>query len=167
MNNKHSLAPAGPIPTAPGTQTEHGTTSNFQALAITAAILILLIFSVMAFIANNQAGRQPQTITVSESQAGNRITMQIGDTLQATLEGNPTTGYNWSAEGLDSTILKSAGEPEFRPASSALGASGTVTCRFTAVSEGQTTLKLIYSRPFEKGVPPLRTFTVTVVVAGR
>ena len=59
------------------------------------------------------------------------------------------------------------GEPEFHPASSALGASGTVTFRFEAVGAGQTTLKLIYSRPFEKGVLPPKTFAASVLVTSQ
>ncbi len=65
---------------------------------------------------------------------------------------------------MDATVLEPAGEPEFRPASSALGAGGTVTARFVAVGAGQTTLTLNYARPFERDVPPLKTFTVSVLV---
>jgi predicted secreted protein len=70
-------------------------------------------------------------------------------------------------ESLDATVLKVVGEPEFHPASSALSASGTVTYRFEAVGAGQITLKMIYSRPFEKGVPPQRTFAASVLVTNQ
>jgi predicted secreted protein len=35
---------------------------------------------------------------------------------------------------------------------------------FEAVAVGQTTLDLVYHRPWEKDVPPARTFGVTIVV---
>ncbi|MBM4429116.1 MAG: protease inhibitor I42 family protein, partial [Chloroflexi bacterium] len=41
---------------------------------------------------------------------------------------------------------------------------GKMTLRFTGVAAGQTALKLIYHRSFEKDVPPVKTFEVTVVV---
>jgi inhibitor of cysteine peptidase len=108
-----------------------------------------------------------KTLTLSEPQAGSQAVLQVGDMLQVNLEGNPSTGYMWSVEGLDATVLKLIGEPEFHPAGSALGASGTVTYRFEAVGAGQTTLKMIYSRPFEKGVPPQKTFAASVLVTSQ
>jgi predicted secreted protein len=130
----------------------------------TVALLVLLLIAGLALLVGLQADHQPATVTIGEPQAGGQVSLQVGDVLQVNLDGNPSTGYSWSAKGLDATVLEQAGEPEFRPASSALGASGTVTARFVAVGAGQTTLTLSYARPFERGVPPLKTFTVSVLV---
>ncbi|HEU5099003.1 MAG TPA: protease inhibitor I42 family protein [Roseiflexaceae bacterium] len=121
----------------------------------------------MAFLVTKPAGRQPNTITLGEPQAGSQAVLQVGDMLQVNLEGNPSTGYTWSVESLDASVLKVVCEPEFHPAGSALGASSTVTYRFEAVGAGQTTLKMIYARPFEKGVPPLKTFAASVLVTSQ
>ncbi len=172
MDIKHSSGTHRHILVTSGPRAKRNILPTASALTRTAAILIILLFVAVALVAgnNNRASRLnrlPQTVTLSEAQAGNSITMEIGDTLQVVLEGNPSTGYSWSVEGLDAAILKSTGEPEFHQATDALGASGTVTSRFEAVGKGQTVLKMIYSRPFEKGTSPLRTFDVTVVITGR
>lgn len=103
-------------------------------------------------------------IRLSQKDAGSTIEMKVGDRLEATLAGNPTTGYQWTVDAVDSAILKQSGEPVFESDSKALGAGGQMTFRFEAVAAGQTTLRLIYHRPFEVGVPPTDTFEVTVVV---
>jgi inhibitor of cysteine peptidase len=131
------------------------------------AALVLVLIAGLAFVVSKPAGRQLKTITLSEPQAGSQAVLQVGDTLQVNLEGNPSTGYTWSVESLDVSVLTLAGEPEFHPASGALGASGTLTYRFEAVGAGQTTLNMIYSRPFEKSVPSLKTFAASVVVTSQ
>ncbi len=105
-----------------------------------------------------------ETKMIGTSDAGKTIGLNVGDTLEVTLEGNPTTGYNWEATSLDTSILKQVGEPAFTPSSTAIGSGGQVTLRFEAVGSGQTTLHLDYHRSFEPGVAPLQTFEVTVQV---
>lgn len=125
------------------------------------AILTLLVIALIgAACANN--GKQTKTIGASDS--GKTVTLSVGDTLKVTLEGNPTTGYNWEAQSLDTSMLKQVGEPAFTPTTSALGSGGQVTLSFDAVGKGQTTLNLIYHRSFETGVAPLHTYQVTVQV---
>ena len=62
------------------------------------------------------------------------------------------------------SIIKPSGEPEFKPSSDALGPAGKYILRFEAVAAGQTALKLIYHRPFEKDTPPAQIYDVTVTV---
>ena len=100
---------------------------------------------------------------LSEQDAGRTVELHAGDKLEVSLKGNPTTGYQWETAAVDAAILKLVGEPEFNPDSGALGAGGKVTLRLIAVAAGQTTLQLIYHRPFEN-VPPIKTFKATVVV---
>ena len=100
---------------------------------------------------------------LSEQDGGKTVELHAGDKLEVSLKGNPTTGYQWEMAAVDAAILKLVGEPEFNPDSGALGAGGKVTLRLIAVAAGQTTLQLIYHRPFEN-VPPIKTFKATVVV---
>ena len=84
--------------------------------------------------------------------------------LVVALEGNPTTGYTWTVEGVDAAVLRVDGQPEFQAAGEALGSPGVVVLRFSPVGPGSTRLRLAYRRPWEDGVPPLHTFEVTVEV---
>ena len=45
-----------------------------------------------------------------------------------------------------------------------IGAGGISTFTFKTIHSGQTTLKLIYSRPFEKDTPPEKVFEISVVI---
>jgi inhibitor of cysteine peptidase len=167
MNIKKSYPSTDPLQVAPDTAAQPRSLLNARALWSLVAALVLVLIAGLAFVVTKPAGHQLKTLTLGESQAGSQSALQVGDMLQVNLEGNPSTGYTWSVEGLDAAVLTLVGEPEFHPASSALGAGGTVTYRFEAVGTGQTTLKLIYSRPFEKGVPPLKTFAASVLVTSQ
>jgi predicted secreted protein len=62
-------------------------------------------------------------------------------------------------------VLAQVGEALFEPDTEALGSGGRVTCRFVGVAAGQTELRLVHRRPWEKDVAPTASFAVTVVVA--
>jgi len=119
---------------------------------------------ILILIAGGCASNGKQTRSIGASDAGKTIGLSVGDTLEVTLEGNPSTGYNWEAANLQTSILKQVGDVAFTPASTAIGAPGQVVLRFEAVGSGQTTLQLIYHRPWETGVAPVQTYQVTVQV---
>lgn len=101
---------------------------------------------------------------LTEANTNGLVELRVGDKLEVTLPGNPTTGFQWEVGAGDTAILRPSGEPEFESASGAVGGGGQVTLRFEAVGTGQMELKLIYHRPFEKDAPPDKTFEVTVTV---
>jgi inhibitor of cysteine peptidase len=108
---------------------------------------------------------QQQEVQATADDAGREMELKKGQTLVVTLEGNPTTGYSWEVvEPLYGQVLRQMGEPEFKAESEALGAGGEQTLRFEAVNTGKMTLKLVYHRPWEKGVDPLETYSIQVVV---
>jgi len=103
-------------------------------------------------------------LRLSENNAKSNVEMHIGDTLEIILKGNPTTGYIWEVASVDASILRQIGKTEFKADSKALGSGGKIIMRFKAAETGQTFLRLVYHRTFEKNVPPLKTFEVTIVV---
>jgi len=105
---------------------------------------------------------QPPQLTAAD--AGRQLRLRPGQTFQVTLEGNPTTGYNWIVAQVDEAVLKPVGEPDFKADSAAIGAGGKVMLRFQAVAAGQTGLSLAYKRPWEKDAQPEKTFIMSVVV---
>lgn len=123
-----------------------------------------LVLFALILIAAGCASNGKETKTIGASDAGKTIGLTAGDTLEVTLEGNPTTGYTWEVASVDTSVLKQVGEPAFTPVSTLVGASGQVTLRFEAVGSGKTTLQLIYHRSWETGVAPLHTYEVTVQV---
>ncbi len=125
------------------------------------ALLTLLVALTVAI----ACSPQQQEVKASIDDDGREMQLKKAQTLVVTLEGNPTTGYSWEvAEPLDEQVLRQVGEPEFKPESDLVGAGGVQILRFEAVNAGQTTLKLVYRRPWEKDVEPLETYSIEVVV---
>lgn len=103
------------------------------------------------------------SITLSESDNGKKITLTKGQSLHLNLPGNQSTGYSWIyARELDQLVLKETNH-EYLSDSTLVGAGGTDNWEYRAIDSGTTTLSLWYSRPWES-VQPEKTFQVEVTV---
>ena len=91
-----------------------------------------------------------------------------GRELVITLASNPSTGYRWEVAEADKAVLHQVGDAEFKSSAPSntqvVGAGGTETFRFESIGAGTTTLKMIYRRSWETGVPPIKTYTVQIAV---
>jgi inhibitor of cysteine peptidase len=126
---------------------------------------ITLLTLLMALTMATGCSPQQREVKATVDDNGHEMQLKKGQTLVVTLEGNPTTGYSWeAAEPLDEQVLRQVGEAEFKAESDLVGAGGVQILRFEAVNAGQTTLKLVYHRPWEKDVEPLETYSIQVVV---
>ena len=105
-------------------------------------------------------------VLLDETANGTQSTLEVGQTLVVSLPSNVTTGYSWEVESIDPAVLSQTGDPEYvsEADEGVVGGGGTETFRFEAVAPGRVQLTLIYHRPFEEGVDPIDTFTVTVEV---
>jgi predicted secreted protein len=106
----------------------------------------------------------PKGSTVYVARSGETVTLHVGDTLEISLEGNPTTGYGWELAAGGSEVMRQVGESSFSPESDLIGAGGTYRFTFDAEARGQTDLELWYRRSWEADVAPAASFTVHVVV---
>jgi inhibitor of cysteine peptidase len=111
---------------------------------------------------------ESEEVNVDEQDNGSQIDLKQGQILVITLQSNPTTGYRWEqVENQDST-LEQMGEAEFKPSETGgpppVGDGGWEIFHYKAVSAEQKTLTLVYHRPWEEGVEPLRTFSLQIVV---
>lgn len=102
-------------------------------------------------------------IKLSEKDNGREVRMCAGQVFEVALEGNPTTGYTWTVAYASAGRIKKTGE-KYRPKTKALGSPGIMTMKFSAVSPGKASLKLIYHRPWEKNIPPVRSFQINILV---
>jgi len=91
--------------------------------------------------------------------------MESNGKLEIVLDANPTTGYQWKALPWDTGIIEQIDKPVYKSKSEAIGSGGELTFYFKALSKGQTSLKFIYFRVFEKDVPPVKSFNVIIVVS--
>ena len=107
------------------------------------------------------------TVQLGEADNGRALTVAKGGTVVVSLPSNPSTGFSWAMTGPAPAELEQQGEPKYLPpvaTTPAVGAGGTEVFTFKAKATGTATLELGYARPFEKGVPPAKTFKVTVTV---
>ncbi|MBL7219951.1 MAG: protease inhibitor I42 family protein [Phycisphaerae bacterium] len=94
-----------------------------------------------------------KTIELTKADTGKNIKAAVGDKIDLTLAGNPTTGYSWS-------IVKTAGDSvkpgklEYKQRSAArgmVGVGGHYSLAMTVVKTGGFSMTLHYQRPWMKG----------------
>ncbi len=129
-------------------------------------VLLFMVLTGVLFLGacGDSDENQPTLTTLTESDNGRIIELQVADKLDVTLNENPSTGFTWEIKAIDQTIIKQIGEPEFTPGTGGIGAAGKRTFHFQAVTPGTSDLKLIYHQPFNPDVPPSSTFEVTIIV---
>ena len=106
-------------------------------------------------------------VRIGEADAGKTFDLPKGGSLEITLAGNPTTGYEWSQAAGNDAVLKPAGPYAYKrnPAPAGMvGVGGKFIFNFKAVGAGTTRLKFNYQRPWEKNVPPAETFELNIHV---
>jgi inhibitor of cysteine peptidase len=123
----------------------------------TLKILLLPLMTALLLTACN-------TQTITGDMSGQTINVKAGDSFIVKLAGNPTTGYSWQLTDYDKNIVELNGDPDYKSDSSLIGSGGMYTYHFTAVNSGTVVLKFDYLRPWEKGVAPVQTFTITIDV---
>ena len=83
------------------------------------------------------------------------IEVEKGNEFAIALESNPTTGYQWRlAEPLDEKIITLEKSEYIEPETELMGAGGEEKWTFKAAGLGETTVSLIYIRPWEEQQEP-------------
>jgi predicted secreted protein len=121
-------------------------------------------FVLLSVVACAPTARPP--LKVVERDSGSMVELHVGDRVEIVLDSSPTAGYVWEVVSA-TTVVQQEGEPQFKADSEALGSGGTLTLVFRAVAPGEQVLNLIYHRVSEEGVPPLRTFSLDILVRDR
>ena len=113
-------------------------------------------------------------VTCDDFAANQHISKEVavanGGSVTVTLCSNPTTGFKWDSPQIaDPTVLEQT-DHQVMPAQSSggppppPGAPGEEEWTFKALKNGQTTVSIEYSRPWEGGEKGTWTFELTVVV---
>lgn len=106
---------------------------------------------------------------IKNSQYSSEISMDVGDLVTVTLCSNPTTGFGWSEEISDETVIKQV-EHEFLPPEgkddkpTAPGAAEEEIWVYEAIKEGASTISFEYSQPWQGGEKEEWTYDLTLVV---
>ncbi len=133
-------------------------------LLISLAVISLAVLGVAcATVQTGASTATPSEVNLTDDNNGQRIELRSGQTLIIGLKGNPGTGYTWEVKD-PLAFLQQDGEPTFKADSQLLGAPGRLTFRFKPVGTGEGKLTMIYHRPWEKGVEPINTYSIDLVV---
>lgn len=124
---------------------------------------ILLISIVLLF---SLIGCSTTTITIKEDNQKGKYSVRKGDLIKVILNANPSTGYKWQIENIDISKLKIVKETYTakKVHRDIVGSGGNKIYLFKAINKGNTTIDLIYSRPFEKELPPKKKFHVNLEI---
>lgn len=97
-----------------------------------------------------------------------QLEVAANSSFTVTLCSNPSTGFQWESATIgDGTVLEQLDHRTASPDSdspSPPGSPGQETWTFKALSKGETTVSMDYSRPWEEGEKAAWTFSLTVVV---
>ena len=86
-------------------------------------------------------------MNLTQDNAGQRLSVRVGETVSIALAENPTTGYRWHAD-IDPTRLQQT-EDSYDGPSEPRGAGGIRRLTFTTLRAGPTHLKLVQRRSWE------------------
>ena len=130
-------------------------------LALISLVTAVAVTAAGCTVTNNHNNMEQQT-----SQSQHTYTIIKGETLNITLPANHSTGYSWSVADIDNDFLVLAQKPTYNSsnANGIVGQTGQETFQFQSIATGQTSLKLVYQRPFESGVAPAKTHDATVII---
>lgn len=99
----------------------------------------------------------------TEKHNGQTVAVKVGQNIYVRLASNASTGYDWSVASVDKTL----GQPRIYHSGGggAVGSGGATIFKWTTKSPlnlvGKHPVKLIYSRSWEKDVPPAQTYEIT------
>ena len=111
----------------------------------------------------NLSTDQPPEKTIY-TEKDSTIRVSVGMEFSIILESNPTTGYSWKfAADLDEKVIQLVKDEFIPPDNLRKGAPGKQLWTFRRVGAVETTISLEYLRPWEKGKPPARAVTFTVI----
>jgi len=98
---------------------------------------------------------------LSEADQGVVVQARTGDLIEVSLHEMPSAGYRWVVDSPADNVLDPI-DPSYEFAEGRVGAANTASFRFRVKAAGTGALRLIYRRPWEKDVPPLKTYEATV-----
>ena len=129
-----------------------------RSLLLKSVILLALLLNA----ASVRAGAP--LLSLGENDSGRHVQLRPGQEMDVVLFENGTTGYQWQIVPVSGGVLEEAAKPDFKPSSGLIGAGGKKTFHFKATSPGRTILRLVYRRPWEANVLPIKTFLVRITV---
>lgn len=133
-----------------------------------AAMMFMLIGAVLNAQASSLSAGDPsvavsrsKTIILTDDDNGRDIRLKRGELLEIHLRAQFGTGYSWQLTKPPESRLKFADQSVVSAPPGDESGKETQIFRFEARSAGNFTLRLDHMRPWEKGVEPTKTFSIS------
>jgi predicted secreted protein len=136
--------------------------NNYNLIKKATLISLLLLITLLIL-----SGCMFSGITLTESNNGQSLNLKVNQMVQIRLESNITTGFKWNLSNETDTNIISLTSSDYKQApadKNLVGAGGYESFTFKSKSKGSTNIILTYNQPWEKGVAPLKTFKINIVV---
>ena len=153
----------------------------YPLMSIVVLLLVPLLFLTDALAMPSLDGPPvSEKIRVNATNNGGRVTLAEHQVLVVSLEANPSSGYMWEVAETDQGAVRQDGEAQFTsevaPSDAGVhqtradisrqscnsGSGNYQVMRFKALRSGESTIKLVYHRPWERDVPALKTYIIQV-----
>ncbi len=136
--------------------------------------IILVVMAAGACARGAEANKDTNVVVPAEDFANakniqKQVELEKGAVLNVILGSNPTTGYSWTETAVlsNTSVLKQTAHVYIEPGKTnvpVVGAGGHERWTFSALEAGTVKVTMQYARPWEKDIPPVWTFELTVVV---
>jgi predicted secreted protein len=87
--------------------------------------------------------------------------VKVNKEFKIPLDSNPSTGYRWEAS-FDKAFLKLKADHFKRPEKALIGAGGTQVFVFLPIKKGETEIRFVYKRHWEKTIAREKTFRIHI-----
>jgi predicted secreted protein len=121
-------------------------------------------FLLLLFFMSDKQQAPRKSLNLKADDNGKQYLLIKEGRITLSLKAHISAGYSWNISQLDTTILKKAGEVKFIPESPKLGSPAIQLFNFQAINLGETSLKLIYQRSWEKEKVPKDSFEINIEI---
>ena len=110
------------------------------------------------------AGTRPDMLRLYQHDSGDMIRLDVGETMQVVLDGNPATDVHWLRDEETEAIITQVGETQYERDPRTYDTRRRLQLNFRAKAEGRTRLQLQYSSLDRRGTRYDQVFEIWVVV---
>ena len=111
------------------------------------------------------AKKDEKVLRLTDADNKKMVKVAIGKWFDIALKGNATTGFQWQVAKIEGDGVRQKGKGDYVPdkhPERMVGVGGTFIFHFNVARTVKTKIRLVYVRPWEKDVPPEKTFEVTI-----
>jgi inhibitor of cysteine peptidase len=104
----------------------------------------------------------PVALQLNKHSNGQSVPAKAGDTIQVSLEDQPSTDFQWKFQKPNARVLKQVGKPKFFPNNDLMGSKGKMVWTFSVAGPGKAPLIADYQQVPAQAMP-VKTWQVDVV----